>query len=387
VQAEANRWQGNQAEAERCAAEAAEGFARGSVEWFRAVSEGVAACTERARSSRAVDWAEAMFASWPDQPRAEHMVAACRVAIQMTIPGRYDLFGKMLERVEHDARDHFFGDPVLSAEMNRARACWALWCTSDLGDYLARTEALIVNWEEAGDIRSACHARGDLGYGYMRVGLYGESERTLRLCLDSAQRLGLPRVAARAEHNLGLALARLTLLDEALQMEEHAVAALVALGDRRLEGAARKYVAKILTLRGDHQAAIAEAERGLACATDLPPLRAEVLATLARALLAAGRAHDALAAASEALALLERLGSLEEEEESLRLTHAETLDALARREEAALAIEESAMRIRARAEGIRDAKWRASFLGSVPEHARTLELARAWTATARAPRV
>jgi hypothetical protein len=75
------------------------------------------------------------------------------------------------------------------------------------------------------------------------------------------------------------------------------------------------------------------------------------------------------------MALLEKLGGLEEGDGLIRLMDAETRLASGDREGAARAVAEASRRMRERAAKISDATLRASFLERVPEHARTRALA------------
>ena len=82
----------------------------------------------------------------------------------------------------------------------------------------------------------------------MFVGVYSAcvSERSMAI----AEAARLPRPAAIACHNLGLVLARLDRLDEALAMEQQAVAAFAAQQDTRFEAGSRIYLAEILRRAG-----------------------------------------------------------------------------------------------------------------------------------------
>jgi hypothetical protein len=93
-----------------------------------------------------------------------------------------------------------------------------------------------------------------------------------------------------------------------------------------------------------------------------------------------GKPAEALAHASEALAL----PVIEERESLLRLVYAESLDQLGEHDEAREAIRLAQRRLLERAAQIREPAWRSSFLGRLPENARTLQLAREWGVTEEA---
>ena len=82
-------------------------------------------------------------------------------------------------------------------------------------------------------------------------------------------------------------------------------------------------------------------------------------------------------AALEAMQTLESLGALEEGESFVRLVHVEALDAVGRHEDAVVALEMARDRLLARADRIRDERWRKRFL-DIEENARTLQLVDEW---------
>jgi hypothetical protein len=106
-------------------------------------------------------------------------------------------------------------------------------------------------------------------------------------------------------------------------------------------------------------------------------LRPFASALLARVHLRQGRTAAALEVARGAAADLETLGQVEEGESFVRLVIAEALHASGEEGEANMAIGRARDRLLEQAAKL-DGELRASFLGNVPENARTLELARAW---------
>src|SRR5262249_28691702 len=118
--------------------------------------------------------------------------------------------------------------------------------------------------------------------------------------------------------------------------------------------------------------------------------RTGALAALVQAMLAglgppdaaehARRAEEARACAVEALALLDAMGGAAEGEAIVRLAFCEAAMAAGKREAARGAIADARARLEQRAASIEDLALRESFLTRVAEHARTLELSRAWSA-------
>ncbi len=189
-----------------------------------------------------------------------------------------------------------------------------------------------------------------------------------------AEELRRAGVAATGRHNLGFALGRLGRLDEARRVEAEAVEAFRARGDRRMEGASRTYLARILLLACDLDGAESEARAALTLLESLPPLRPAALATLAEVLRTRGQPDQALATAREAAAGVD----IEEGETLVRLALARALDESGDRAAARAAIATARDRLLGRAAKIRDPAAREKMLRNDPERVETLALAAAW---------
>jgi tetratricopeptide (TPR) repeat protein len=240
----------------------------------------------------------------------------------------------------------------------------------------------VESYGKAGDLRNAFYAGGDLGYAQLEIGAYADVEATLRGVIEGADRMGLSGVAAVARKNTAMAIARLGDLDRALELETEALQMFVGQRDRRMEGGARIYLALIHLLRGELEPAQNQARTAVEVLAASPPLRVYALAVLASALLRAGLGGKALrviqhmlASLREQGASLEALGEGAEGESFIRLAHAEVLFEDGQTELAREVIKEARARLFARADRIRRAAWRESFLARVPHNARTIELA------------
>jgi tetratricopeptide (TPR) repeat protein len=383
IEAEAHKWRGENAEAEASGLKAMHLLPRGSAPWYAATGEVTVASLRLGHVGKLAETVEELrfcLATGAASPAA--VMAAARAATGLAHAGAYDLAEPLLDLAEAlveggmDGRSWALSDPAVEGRVVQARATLAL-VSGDVGDYLQRMSSAAALFEEGGEARMACNARVGVGYAYLEIGAYGESERCLREARAGAELLGLPQIAAVATHNLGLVLARTGALAEARSVEEEVAEAFRRQGDLRLEAATRSYLSQILVLSGDLEAAEREARAALALLV-LPPVRVQTLATLGYALLAAGRANDALAATREATALLAMLGSVDSGESLLRLVHAEALRAIGEEAAARTAILVARGRIMERAAKIKAPLLRASFLERVPENARTLALAEAW---------
>jgi tetratricopeptide (TPR) repeat protein len=308
---------------------------------------------------------------------AEYVFALSRAAIQLLLGGRQELAEVLLARIDNLAHGPFEGELSVAAQTDMARALRAEF-TGDPGVARRLSSHAAAAFERVGDLRMACTQRLNVGYASAELGGYRQAEIELREVLDTAERMGLSNVVTAARHNLGMVLARLGNPAQGLTLETLAVEAARAHGDPRMEGGSRIYVAKILRVMGDVNGAAHEALTAVrVCATSLPA-KAKALATLADARMAQGRGDEALAAAEEAMRILETLGGVDGEEECIRLAYAEVLHANGREDTAGAAIAVARSRLLDRASRISDASWRESFLTNVSENARTLALAEEW---------
>jgi eukaryotic-like serine/threonine-protein kinase len=146
--------------------------------------------------------------------------------------------------------------------------------------------------------------------------------------------------------------------------------------DRRFQGSAEAYLSVTEYLAGNYTLAESYARDAMATWEAVPLIRPFAVAQLARALVAQGRADEALPHAREAFAELEKLGGVDDGEATIRLALAESLLANNDREAGHAAVASAAKWLLARADKIDEPAYRESFLTRIPEHRRILELAR-----------
>ena len=370
VQAEARRWLGEFAAAAACAREAMELLAPGSAPWF-------AAANEAAEASGKIDDVPALehlghaLLATPAADRGAlgpRVTAIANLAFQLFSHGANALALRLLDDVELAAQG--VTEPAILARVYQARSSRSMF-TGDAGAYLESEQAAAAAFERAGDLRNTCVQRGNVGYACLEIGAYAEAERALRDALDQATRLGLANVAATVQHNLGRALMMRGALDEALRVETDAFEAFAAQHDRRLAGAARAYRAAILAAQGELGAAEGELLGALDTAQQRP-MQCVLRAHLARVLVRAGRAAEALDHARVAHAILDELGAVEEGGAIVRLALAEALAATGDQTQANAALAAARQRLLDRAARISDAVHRQRFLTQIPEHVATL---------------
>lgn len=375
IAAEARHWRGEAEAAERSASEALRLLPSGSREWFAAAALLAATAGRRAHHVALVELAETLTRSLPEPapPAAAPAVAATAVALLHT--GRFDLADRLIGLLgdPEEGRD----DPYAQAWVERGHAIRAAYAGETCAS-LRFMEASASHFEKAGDLRTACQQQGNVGYLQRELGLYRESEATLRGVLDVAERLGLDHIVPTAKHNLGMAVALLGRLEEARTLEDEAVLAFARQGDRRFEGTSRVYLTRIHLAAGDLASAERQATVAIEVLEPVPQSRAVALAALAQVLLRQGRARAALARAEEASEALAAVGGTDEGESLIRLALAEARRANGDVEGARAALRVARDALQNRADRITDASWRASFLEQDPDNARILELARGW---------
>ncbi len=380
LQTDAHRWRGEFAEMEARALTAMEELPRGEAPWCKAVAEIAVACRALSHYDRLLQVADELTKLEPlAHFEAAYTEAVARTAIQLFMIGWTQHGDALLSRIARAEALFSTTHPSVVAWTHLASAFRGLYA-GDVGTYLTLSGRAAAQFEAAGDLRSEVNARVHMGFGYIEVGGYQEAEVALRGALAAAKRMGLHNVVASSLNNLGLALARLGRLEEAIHVETEALHLAAAQGDRRVEGGSRHYLAIIRMLRGELAAAEADASAAAELLKVSPSLRAHALATLARIQLTEGRTADAVTTAEEAMTLLQTLGGIEEGEALVRLTFAEAHHAAGDGSRAKSAIGAGVRRLLTRAGHIQDERWRQSFLERIPDHARTLALAERWSA-------
>jgi tetratricopeptide (TPR) repeat protein len=371
---EAYRWKGDYVKAAAHGLAAVGALDEGTVTWFRALGEYIAACAYRRDfESAAPKLALALAARAESRDaRSARITCIARGCTQLLEGGLFDQSDSIAKTLGADADE----------ELDDHARGWKSWLGAmrslrdgDLATFVRRTEACIAAFERIGDARNTRSQRINLAYAYSELGAYERAEPLLRRAHEEAERAGLPMVCAYALQNLGNVLRGMGRLEEGLEAERRAAAIGESISDSRIEGAARAYGALMTLELGDAGRAEAACTRAIASLDKNPPLLGFAKAVLARALLARGAVAEAAQASREALASVD--AGVEDGETFIRLVRIEMLqasgDAAAAREHAL----EAERRLRERAARIGDEALRASFLDRVPESRATLALAAA----------
>jgi tetratricopeptide (TPR) repeat protein len=221
------------------------------------------------------------------------------------------------------------------------------------------------------------YCRVNLGVIQMGLGDFESAEKALDEANLAGIATGVVAIAIGARVNLGLLRAYLGSPDEGLALVRETIGAYTHLGDGRMMGIARTYAAMVLLVKGDAANAEAEAAEAGKELAAIPTSRADALACRARALLALKRNDEALAASSEAFALLAELRTVDDGAMRIRLAHSEALLACDQIERGRALISESVQKIRERARKL-DAGLAKKFLENVPEVSRLMWLAQTY---------
>jgi tetratricopeptide (TPR) repeat protein len=374
IEAAAEYWRGDTARAEAAGREALALLPPGSQAWYQAVSHLNSASVRLGHRENIVDLSEAL-AAFPLSREAsvDQVIAWTRLATSLLTVGETERGAAIIEEVKR-AADHLAADPVVSAWLHIAAVIRG-WVASDWEACAEHCKRAVGDFEIAGGTRYLLAWRQNLAYAYNRLGLYAEAETVARAAVEAATQLGVDSVQVYAKSVLGVALGGLGRNDEARTVEVDVVERCVAQGDRRLEAAARAYLAEILLSMGDLQGASREIELAIEAGPAVPLEHAHALGVCANVLLAQGDPQRAFETATRAMQVVKSVGG--EAEAAIRIAHAEALRAIGDLANARLAIATAGEQLERTAARIRNPSWRESFL-TMREHARILQLAREW---------
>jgi tetratricopeptide (TPR) repeat protein len=377
MQAVACYWQGDYARAQELGVRAVEALEPGDTEWYRALGTTIVASARRGDYDSVERWFRAAHGHAP-KPGAgrDQIVCLCRGCFQLIFAGRLaradELLAAIAGMVEQQGGTALL-DPLTLAQVEHVRGVRAAH-GGDVGRFLVHLEAAVAAFERAGDRRNAGLERPTVGWCFAEIGMFERAEQILVDALALAGELGAQQTITYAQVNLGYVLGLRGRDDEAVQMLARAASTCASVGNVRLEGWARAHISGIELRRGRAHEAEAEAATAVARLELSPGLRAWATAERARALVALGRAGEAVATARQAMASLVELGSMLQGESSPPLALAEALAAAGQLEPARAAARDAVLRLRARAARLPRAEWQPSFLAR-PENARILALA------------
>lgn len=374
IQAEASKWQGNNAEAKRYALGALEHIPEHAPEWSLAAAEAAVAAGKLGELAECVALSERLLEVESDEDNERELtIALSRVATQLVLSGAAELAAEMLARAAR-VSDELHPDPGMLGWLLEARAVLA-GASDDPVGRMDLAEQAANRFEEAGDLRNACLQRVSLGFAQVEFGAFAEAERWLREALTVAERMALCNTVPIAQAQLGRAVAQRGNPEEALRLEGQAVGAFDRQGNLRLAGMARAYLAQAHLALGQLEAAESAARRAVEILENALPMQRSALAVLALVHVAQGRPAEALEAATRANAGLGGEQHLPVGECLVRRSLAEALLAQGRQEEAVASARVARARLEVLSAGIVDAERRRQYLVDSPDRRRILELA------------
>jgi tetratricopeptide (TPR) repeat protein len=371
MQAEAHNWRAEWAEGERRGLQAMALLPAGSPLWGHALHQAFWAGIALGKSDDVESLVDLLLANVSRPLDRLHAIAHANIASHLLLLNKKDRALTVIESLT--SNPPLDSDPVVEGSSAQAFARRELMLGNTAQALSFYTDAL-AHLEVAGDARQVCMAQVNRGWLLAQLGQYSESQNVLRQSAAAAKRLGLHGLRANALVELGFALANLGSHREAIAITREGIEALSANEYAAQAGQARIYISRFLYMVGDFQAAEREARAALEQVSDIPTFRTKGLASLAQALTVLGNHREALAAANQALEVLDAVAGVDDWEAFVRLVHAEAVQAAGDSEGARLLLGIARERLLERAARIDSPALRQSFLEQVPEHSRTLQL-------------
>jgi tetratricopeptide (TPR) repeat protein len=377
--ATAYNWRGSFDEGMRDAREAAALFPRGTEPWNAALERLAWASGALGNVEQLEAVAQDLLQTTPvGGLKLNAVCARCSVSGWFYILGRHasaTVFSDLLATLEPGSVE-----PLLAVHLHQLRGVIASK-SRHFEEWLREAQAEVAACERAGALRDACIARAHWCEALIGVGMYSRAEAILQDVLQESERLGLAFPSAGAKLNLGEICAARGGSDEGRLMIAEVAQEVRTRGSAFQEGQARVVLARILIALGELEQAEREARFASEITSAIDSLNALAHALMAQVLVRTGRSSEGLAAASRAKEFLDSGGTLEDGDALIRLVFAEALHAVGDIDGARAALSTAYAFILRDAQTIRDDEMRQSFLNNVPEHARILELARAWAVT------
>jgi eukaryotic-like serine/threonine-protein kinase len=295
LRAEAFRWHGEHQGAADAAEQAVFELQPDHPRWPRALEESARAHARLGVPDVARQRAEELIAHARHAPlQGSLAVALCRTALGVIALGEVSVAQEMIDLARAASDSFEERDPVLDAQLEHARAVVTLHGELHFDQYATALSKTVAALGVVGDVRATSAQKVNLGYVLMSMGALEEGIASLEEAIELGEPMGLNHVVTAARHNLGYALALAGELARGLEAELRSVEDFAQHADRRLEGAAREYVARILYMMGRLPEAEAEVRRSLELTAPFPATHAASAATMAYILAARGRHQEAI---------------------------------------------------------------------------------------------
>jgi tetratricopeptide (TPR) repeat protein len=371
AECEALRWRGRLAESETAARAATDLLPPERQSWYAAMGE-LGTVTGALAHTDELHLALEDLIARGDPTSSDYATALARITMQLFAQGQKEGAHAALARL--DALDVSNAGPITLARIEQARAFRALF-ESDHGTYYERMKASRMLFDAAGDRRNACVQSMNMGYVAIALGALEEAEQELVPVVRTAEMLGILRIRAIFQQNIGFLRLAQGRYDEAIALEEQSAPVFEQQGDPRLGTFSLVYMAMAYAKKGELARAHEIATHAVKLSEPQLPAHASALAHIADIELALGNVAPAVEHATAAYAILEKLGGLEDTESSVRIIYCESLVAAGRTEEAKGPLRAAVAAIETRAEKIKVPRFRESFVRT-PENVRTFDLAK-----------
>jgi serine/threonine protein kinase/tetratricopeptide (TPR) repeat protein len=369
VEAEARYWTGEYVEAEKAAREAQK--CEDAKLRLRATSALIQALGPQTKY-REIESIAKKLEPKPEEPAllTAWLNALFNASAFLASAGQFERRKRILALLESE-RDRL--DPVLIGriETTKAHIAW------NDGRPAEHVNGFLLAWsyfEQAGHRRAGSEALGNAGSGLLEIGQAEEAERQLRKLWEIAERMGLRGLFNGIFYLLGGALAYQGHLGDARSFARQAVDMSAEANDQYWGTYAYCCLSVIEHMAGNSVLAEEHANCALRM-LDNPSLRPFICALQSRCLLGQGRNSEAYDCAKDAYEQMNLFGNVADGEAMIHLAYAESLIAIGDRAYAAKILAKAMKHLEARASTIDRPDWRESFLGRIPEHRRTLDLA------------
>jgi hypothetical protein len=348
----------------------------GSAKWYRAIEALVQIACFSVRQARFAELIQLLMVNVPHPDAIPEYLSALGVVLGMLSgTGQRKGAETTFELVKKWRTDCSYLDARLQGWLLTGECFFYFMLEAEPFTTLNRGLQACSLAEQTADLRSYIYAATIVGLVYRDLGNPIEGEAIIRSAIKKAMRLreGLPLYICKSY------LAVMLAADENPEKREEAARLskeLIAMNNVSIVhwGWAHGALAQVELLRGDFAAAEAYAQTG--CTVPVcPTMRLLSVMVLIRSLLAQGKTAAACQVADEGLSQLKELGRAGYGEVALRLAVVEAYLAAGRNAAAGEALTEAQQQVLKRGSSISDIVERERFFASVPENARTLELA------------
>jgi len=378
AQASALAWLGRHAEALEQTEASLSLLAPGSAPFFRAAGEAVAACGRLGRTESLVAAAgKAREVEAAEGARDAQLVALCRAMVPLTNCGEVEAAKVTMQRVRALAPSLDALEPSTAAQVLEAQAIMD-GHDGNMWKMVEGFEKALIEYTRAGSQRDVAQCLASLGWAQVELGDLDAGEVSIERSLAVSERLGALGSRTWASFTKAEILAYRGDLDGALAAMMEVSEAFRAHRNARQEGWSRIHLSLLLSAKGRYEAAEREASTAIEVLSNAKPIRTLAVAARARALLGLGRVQEALAAAREANDWPHSYEYLITGDATLRLVLAEALEASGDREGAVAAVLAARDVVLFQTSRVSDPERRAKYV-ALPDRARTLALAEAWT--------